>query len=284
MKKVFAFLLALALLCTASTAVFAESEVPGLGDEMPDFSVTLVDGSTFILSEVLKEKQLVLINLWYSKCTPCRLEFPFMQAAWEKYRDQVSVVALSVDPSDTPDVIRDYMKDVRLALPMGQDTPSLSYQFNPIGFPTSILVDRFGKIVYIGAGSILDEGVFTSLFDQFLGDDYTETKVKDTVAEFPKNRYSVLFLDKDYHGVADCSVSFCTDTTCYPVTSNAQGAAVFDGEQQEYHIQIVDYPEEYTQLYIGSIEDDWKVGEDKDFYTSKKGGMIIILMFKDGEI
>lgn len=84
--------------------------------------------------------------------------------------------------------------------------------------------------------------------------------------------------------MADCSVSFCTDTTCYPVTSNAQGAAVFDGEQQEYHIQIVDYPEEYTQLYIGSIEDDWKVGEDKDFYTSKKGGMIIILMFKDGEI
>lgn len=284
MRKLFAFILALVLLCASSSAVLADSKAPGLGDKMPDFSVTTIDGSKFTLSEVLKEKQLVLVNLWFSGCTPCRLEFPFMQAAWEKYQDRVTVVALSVDPRDTPAVLREYTKDVGMTFAVGQDTPGLSETFHIFSYPTTMLVDRFGNIVYIGAGSILDEGVFTSLFDQFLGEDYSETKVQAAQAVFPENRYSVLFLDKDYHGVADCSVSFCTDTSCVPVTSNAQGAAVFDGEPQEYHVQLVDYPEEYTQLYIGNIEDDWKVGEDKDFYTSKKGGMIIILMYKDGEI
>ena len=282
MRKIFVFLLVLALLCVSSSAVFADGKAPGLGDKMPDFSVPTLDGSKFTLSEVLKEKQLVLVNLWFSRCDPCRMEFPFMQAAWEKYQDRVAVIALSVDPYDTPAVIRKYMKDVGVTFAMGQDTVNLSGRFNLMGYPTSILVDRFGNVVYKGTGTILEEGIFTSLFDQFLGDDYTETKVITGEAKSPENRYTVLFLDEDLHGVEDCAVSFCTDTSCIPVLSNAQGAAVFEGEPQKYHVQVTDYPED-TVLYLGSLDDTWSLGDEDDFYTGTKGGMAIIIVYKPGE-
>ena len=280
-KKIFAVMLTLALLCLFSSAALAEGKAPGPGDKMPDFSVATADGSTFTLSEVLKERQLVLVNLWFASCVPCRVEFPFLQSAWEKYRDRVAVIALS--PYDSPDAIRAYMKDVGITFAMGQDEPDLTGRFKPEELPASILVDRFGNIVYFDTGCILDEGVFTSLFDQFLGEDYTETKVLTGTVQSPGTRYTVFFLDKDLHGVEDCAASFCTDTSCVPVTSNAQGVAVFDGEQREYHVLLIDYPEEYTELKVGGLDDTWRAGDEGDFYTGTEGGAVIILMYKTGE-
>ena len=48
----------------------------GLGDVMYDFSITTPAGDTVTLSEVLKEKEMVMLNFWFSTCGPCANEFP----------------------------------------------------------------------------------------------------------------------------------------------------------------------------------------------------------------
>ena len=68
---------------------------------MEDFTVETSDGSTFTLSEALKDHDLALINLWATWCPPCEFEFPFLQEAWEKNADKVAVIAVSVEPEDT---------------------------------------------------------------------------------------------------------------------------------------------------------------------------------------
>ena len=55
-----------------------------LGSVMHDFTVTTIDGETFTLSEVLKEKKAVLLNFWYTECSWCVTEFPLMQKAYER--------------------------------------------------------------------------------------------------------------------------------------------------------------------------------------------------------
>ena len=53
----------------------------------------------------------------------------------------------------------------------------LGSTFAIVGIPTTLVIDRFGTIAYIGIGSQPSKSVFTRLFDAFVGDDYTESKI-----------------------------------------------------------------------------------------------------------
>ena len=183
MKKpasfIFALLLALAL-CLGSFAA-AESTVYQLGDKMDDFTVTTYDGRSLTLSEVLKEKDAVLINFWATWCGPCRNEFPFMEEAYRQYADKVEIIALSVEPTDTNDVLADYAAQMGLTFNVAQDTIRLSSRFAFSGIPTSIIVDRFGAICFQESGALPDVDSFTRLFNAFIGDDYIESVIQHDI-------------------------------------------------------------------------------------------------------
>lgn len=142
---------------------------------MRDFTVTTFDGKTVTLSEVLKEKDMVLINIWASWCGPCAAEFPFLEEAYEQYKDRVEVIAVSCESEDTDDVLAAYAAEKGMTFPVAQDTAGLANAFDVHSIPTSIVVDRFGTICFIEAGSQSDVSAFTCLFDLFVGDDYTES-------------------------------------------------------------------------------------------------------------
>lgn len=187
--------LVLALVMCLSCTAFAEEEAAPVyyqeGDVLPDFTVTTFDGQTFTLSEVLKEKEMVLINLWATWCGPCMNEFPYMQEAYAQYSDKIAVLALSVEEGDTPDVLTKFAADNGITFMVGSDDPAqggpnlfsqMLVDGEPAnGIPTSLVVDRFGKICFLESGSLPSVGAFTRLFDVFLGDGYTESVILDAI-------------------------------------------------------------------------------------------------------
>lgn len=181
-KQILALLLAL-VLCLAPMSAFAageeeeEAALPGLGDELEDFSFTTFDGEEYTLSEVLKEKDMVLLNLWATWCGPCEMEFPNMEKAYEQYKDDVEIFALSVEPEDTDEVLADYVEEHGMTFPVGRDEVGLSDIFVDEGIPTSVVIDRNGVICAIEVGSQTAEEAFPLLFDEFVGDDYTEPNI-----------------------------------------------------------------------------------------------------------
>lgn len=174
-KAVISLVLALAL--CAGCAAFAE-EAPAviyqLGDRIEDFTVTTWDGKTITLSELLEEKDMVLINIWATWCGPCRSEFPFMEEAYRQYSDKIEIVALSCEETDTDDVLVAFVAEMGLTFPVASDTPGLISRFDTTGIPTSIVVDRNGVICFIEVGSMPDVDSFTRLFDVYVADDYTD--------------------------------------------------------------------------------------------------------------
>ena len=44
-------------------------------------------------------------------------------------------------------------------------------------------------------------------------------------------------------GLAGVMINFCTDSACTPVTSGEDGAAVFTGAPEAYHVQVIRIPE-----------------------------------------
>ena len=144
----------------------------GLGDVMYDFSTVDSDGNTIKLSEMLAEKDMVLINFFFTTCGPCANEFPYMEEAYQMYKDSVGIVAL--DPLDDANTVAAYQSSMGLTFPMASVQAAWSQTFSITGYPTSIIVDRYGVICLIEVGGITSLRPFTSIFEHFTGDDYEQ--------------------------------------------------------------------------------------------------------------
>ena len=91
-----------------------------LGDIMHDFTVTTSDGKKFTLSEVLKEKRGVLINFWYSTCSPCISEFPYLDTVAQEYADDIAVICLNTYAPDTAEAVAMFKASQGLSLDMAK--------------------------------------------------------------------------------------------------------------------------------------------------------------------
>lgn len=142
-----------------------------LGDRMPELSVTTADGKSLLLSELLQQKKLVVLNFWYADCIWCVREFPVMEVSYQQYRQDVEILALN--PYDAPESISAFQKEHSLSMSMASCSRDLTLAFGINGYPTSVVIDREGTICLIHAGAITQKEVFDILFETFTAEDYT---------------------------------------------------------------------------------------------------------------
>lgn len=154
------------------------------GDVMYDFTVTTPDGTAIQLSQMLQEKKMVLLNFWYVGCSWCVEEFPYMQQAYEQYSDEVGIIALN--PTDTDGAISLFQSQYGLTFPMAACPISWTNSFGISGYPTSVIIDRYGVICLIEAGAITSLRPFTSLFEHFTAAPYQQ-KVFGSLGELVSN-------------------------------------------------------------------------------------------------
>ncbi|MBQ7416409.1 MAG: redoxin domain-containing protein [Oscillospiraceae bacterium] len=156
-----------------------------LGDVMYDFEVTTPAGEKFKLSEELKQKDMVLINFWYTTCTWCIKEFPYMEEAYQMYKDDVGIIAVDY-LDDSNDAVAAFQSTYGLTFPMATCPSNWFSIFGTQGAPTSIIVDRYGVICHIEEGALTSLRPFTSIFEHFTGDDY-EQKVLTSLDDIVTN-------------------------------------------------------------------------------------------------
>ncbi len=149
-----------------------------LGDVMYDLKVTDVNGQTWQLSKLLEEKKAVVLNFWYLTCTPCRMEFPHLQKAYEKYAGQVAVLALNTVDSDEA-AIGAYAKEMGLTFPVAAADPNLAKAMGLVSYPTTIVIDQSGIISLSHVGSLDSADDFEDIFAHFTAEDYKGGVVKD---------------------------------------------------------------------------------------------------------
>ncbi len=189
-----------------TSSVIADTDLTGvqykLGDIIRDFTVMTSDGENFTLSEALKTKKAVLINFWYSSCGPCVNEFPYMQSAYEQYKDDIEIIGLNNYAGDTDATIRDFKATMGLTFPVAKDFSRLGSAFNLQGYPTSILIDRYGTICLIEVGGLTSEKPFLAVFEHFSSDNY-EQKLFESISELtPAERPTVNMPSSEEIGAA----------------------------------------------------------------------------------
>ena len=136
------------------------------GDVMYDFTVPSAKGGNIKISELLKTKDLVVINFWYVHCEFCVKEFPMLEKAYLKYADDAAVVALT--PFDTMDAVQDFLAENPLQFQVATCDLSIPNLFNVQAYPVSVFIDKYGVIREIERGAVLEEDGFVSIFDKYL--------------------------------------------------------------------------------------------------------------------
>ena len=152
-------LLAACLLVAGPAA--AQMEIPALSHTLtrlaeplpaPDFVLEDMDGEPHPLRDY--RGKVVLINFWATWCPPCRREMPSLENLYQKLRDQPFAI-LAINQWESPDHVFSYMGDLSVfpTFPILFDRKSeISEAFGVKGLPTSVVVDKQGRVVLRAIG------------------------------------------------------------------------------------------------------------------------------------
>ena len=150
-----------------------DGHIYSLGSVMYDFTYTEVEtGETKSLIELLETKRAVLLNFWYIGCTWCEVEFPLMQEAYEEYQDKLAIVAINPG-TNSESACANYKLTTGLTFDVTIDA-EMNARFQVTGYPTSVMIDRYGVVCEIEAGGITDVNIFRQLFEQYTDEDYEQ--------------------------------------------------------------------------------------------------------------
>lgn len=130
--------------------------VAEVGAMAPDFTVDVIDGGSFTLSD--HRGRPVVVNLWASWCPPCRAEIPDI-SAYAKANPETVVVGLAVE--DSEQAARDFAAEIGASYPLALGTPAVEDAYPNLGLPATYVVDETGVVSQIING-IVDEDILTT--------------------------------------------------------------------------------------------------------------------------
>jgi thiol-disulfide isomerase/thioredoxin len=132
-----------------------KADNPVIAPAAPDFTLKDLDGKDVSLSQY--KGKVVLINFWATWCDPCYIEIPWLIEMQEKYAGKgFTILGVALDEEGksvvAPWVAKERFNVNGQKLPMnypillGDDAVADKFG-GLLGYPTSILISRDGKII-----------------------------------------------------------------------------------------------------------------------------------------
>jgi len=111
----------------------------------PDFFLRNLAGQEVSLSDYRGD--FVFLNIWATRCPPCRQEMPEMEKIWTLFKDRHFVV-LAVDLRESTQKVASFIRDNHYTFPVLLDGSGKVGQIYKIQYiPTSFFIDFEGRIV-----------------------------------------------------------------------------------------------------------------------------------------
>jgi len=131
-----------------------EAALNTIGSPAPEFALRDLNGNGVRLSDL--RGKAVLLDFWGTWCGPCREAMPMVELLHRQFRDK-RLVVLGVDYEE-PAATREFLQKFGYTLPSLYDPKKQVHNEFKVGaFPTSVLVDKEGKIAWFKVGGSDEE-------------------------------------------------------------------------------------------------------------------------------
>jgi len=122
-----------------------------IGDQMPQFSTTLLNGKTF--SNVDLKGKVVMLQFTASWCSVCGKEMPFIEKdIWLKNKSNSQFVLTAFDLDEPLEKVTQFQKDIKITYPMALDPGGKIFGLvaeKKAGVTRNVILDKTGKIAYL---------------------------------------------------------------------------------------------------------------------------------------
>jgi thiol-disulfide isomerase/thioredoxin len=131
------------------------------GQAAADFKLNSVTGKEFSLQD-LKGK-FVLLDFWATWCAPCRRDLPAVEKLHQEFHRK-GLVVLGVNGGEDSETVNEFLLSSKLSYPILL-TPDggVMQSYRVSAFPTVVLIDADGKIVFYHVGAGGDKALRESL-------------------------------------------------------------------------------------------------------------------------
>ena len=130
----------------------ASANLAQQGEPAPDFTLPSISGDNVRLGDYAG--QVVVVNLWATWCPPCKAEMPMINAYYQAHRD-AGLTVLAVNSEEDATTVRQFIQTHGYGFPVLLDLQSdVSALYQVRGLPTTVVIDREGRIQYIHTGEI----------------------------------------------------------------------------------------------------------------------------------
>ena len=131
----------------------------------PDFTAQTIDGKTITLSDYQGSKA-VIVDIWATWCGPCQMEMPLLQKIYEKHRDKLEIIAVSVDERGDTGKVMKFVTDKNIKFKIIHDlTGDIARKFPTRSIPFLTVIDKDGKVVktFLGLNMNLQSEIESTL-------------------------------------------------------------------------------------------------------------------------
>jgi thiol-disulfide isomerase/thioredoxin len=138
----------------SGTGVITQLSDAERGDPL-DLDFTLLSGESASLAEW--RPRIVVINLWYAACPPCRVEAPDLNATYEELGDQVEFLGVNV--RDQAGTAESFVRRFEVPYPVMLDSDGsmvslLSGVLPPQATPSTVVLDATGRAAARVVGAV----------------------------------------------------------------------------------------------------------------------------------
>ena len=143
-----------------------------IGTQYMNFTAITLDNINISEKDLLGK--VTLLNFWFEGCAPCVAEFKYLNELYLKYKETSVFQLISFTLDSAEDAKNTSIKhNIHYAIaPISREECSRLSLDN--GFPTNIIIDKNGKIIYLKSGGpVIEEKVKKQiqLFEQEIVDE-----------------------------------------------------------------------------------------------------------------
>ena len=133
-----------------------------------DFELKTVEGASLKLADF--RGKVVLVDVWWTWCPPCRAEMPVIQKMYEEYKGQgFTVLAIDMTFQDDAAAVQPFVEEYRLTFPvLLEPSGATARQYELRSLPTSFFIDRQGVIREVVIGGPMSEALLRTRIETIL--------------------------------------------------------------------------------------------------------------------